>query len=75
MELKPELLSTLIDLGVTEAELELLRGRMLSAVTSLEAHLNALTAQIATLSAQRDAVQEELQASMVTVAKLIDQGE
>jgi chaperonin cofactor prefoldin len=71
MNLKPQLQNVMTELGVTEAELELLRGRMLSAVTSLEAHLNALQAQIATLSVQRDAIEEELTAARVTVSKLV----
>lgn len=71
MNLKPELLSALTNLGVTETELELLRTRMLSAVTGLEAQLNALGSQISTLSAQRDAVSAELQQANITVGKLI----
>ncbi len=72
MNLKPELLSTMAQLGVTEAELDLLRGRMLSAVTSLQAQLNALDAQIATLNAQRDVVVGELSQADVTISKLVD---
>lgn len=72
MNLKPELLTALVTLGVTEPELELLRGRMLSAVTGLQAQLNALDMQIATLQAQRTAVVAELTQANVTVGKLID---
>lgn len=71
MNLKPELQTTLTNLGVTEPELELLRSRMLSAVTGLEAQLNALDAQINTLSAQRDEVLVELQQASLTVGKLV----
>lgn len=71
MNLKPELLSTMNTLGVTDVELQVLQSRMLSAVTSLEAHLNALNAQISTLTAQRDSVSAELSAAQVTVAKLV----
>lgn len=70
MNLKPELLSTLTDLGLTAPELELFRDRMLMAVTGLEAQINALDAQIATLESQRDAVAAELAQANVTVAKL-----
>lgn len=72
MNLRPELLSTMAQLGVTEAELDLLRGRMLSAVTSLQAQLNALDAQIATLNAQRDVLVGELSQANVTISKLVD---
>lgn len=72
MNLKPELLSTMNNLGVTEAELQVLQSRMLSAVTSLEASLNALNAQINTLTMQRDTIATELADAKVTVAKLID---
>lgn len=72
MNLKPELLSTLVALGVTEEELVLLGDRMLSAVTGLQAQLNALNAQIDTLSAQRDAVVAELARGVATVKKLGD---
>ena len=72
MELKPELLSALAKLGITEVELETLKARMMFSVTSLEAQVNALDAQIATLTAQRDAAQQELSAALVTAAKLAD---
>lgn len=72
MNLKPELLATMTALGVTEAELDTLRARMLFSVTSLEAQVNALDAQIATLTAQRDAARQELEAALVTASKLVD---
>lgn len=72
MNLKPQLLDTMTALGVTEPELDLLRSRMLSAVTGLQAQISALDMQIATLQAQRDAVAAELGRASVTVGKLID---
>jgi hypothetical protein len=72
MNLKPELLATITALGVTEAELDTLRARMLFSVTSLEAQVNALDAQIATLTGQRDAARQELEAALVTASKLVD---
>lgn len=71
MNLNPDLLKVLIDLGVNEAELVILRGRMLSAVTGLQAELTALDTQIAALSYQRNRVAEELEQANVTVGKLI----
>lgn len=73
MNLNPTLLATLTSLGLSEAEVSLLESRMMSAVTSLEAQLNALNAQISTLSVQRDAIAEELAVAQVTVAKLLSQ--
>lgn len=72
MNLRPELLETMSVLGVTEPELDLLRSRMLGAVTGLQAQLTALDAQIATLQAQRDAVVTELKQANFTVGKLVD---
>ena len=72
MNLKPELLATLTGLGVTGAELDTLKARMMFTVTSLQAQVNALDAQIATLTAQRDAVRQELAAALVTASKLVD---
>ena len=72
MNLKPELLATMFALGVTETELDTLKARMLFSVTSLQAQVNALDAQIATLTAQRDAVRQELAAALVTASKLVD---
>lgn len=72
MNLKPELLATLTSLGITEAELPVLFDRMMSLVTSLEAHINALTAQIDTLSAQKVELQTQLAASQVIAAKLLE---
>lgn len=73
MNLKPALLQTMSDLGITEAELETLKDRLMFSVTGLQAQLNALEAQITTLSAQRDMVNQELSAALVTVSKLVSQ--
>lgn len=72
MNLKPELLATLTNLGITEAELPVLFDRMMSLVTSLEAQINALSAQIDTLSAQKVELQTQLTASQVIAAKLLE---
>lgn len=72
MNLKPELLQALVDLGVTSDEVALLQDRMLSAVTGLQASLNALDAQIAQLQSQRATIVAELSAATVTVSKLGD---
>lgn len=72
MNLKPELLTTLTSLGITEAELPVLFDRMMSLVTGLEAQINALDAQIATLSAQKVESVTKLAASKVIAVKLID---
>lgn len=72
MNLKLELLSAMNFLGVTAEELETLKWRMMFSVTSLEAQVNALDAQIATLTAQRDAARQELEAALVTASKLVD---
>jgi hypothetical protein len=73
VNLKHALLSVMTDLGVTGAELETLRVRLMFSVTSLEAQVTALDAQIATLTSQRDAVRQELAAAHVTASKLVDQ--
>jgi len=72
MNLKPELLSTMNALGVTAEELETLQARMMFSVTSLEAQVMALDAQISTLTAQRHAARQELEAALVTVSKLVN---
>jgi hypothetical protein len=72
MNLKPALLAVMTELGVTGPELETLRARLMFSVTSLEAQVNALGAQIATLTAQRDAARQELEAALVTASKLVD---
>ena len=59
-------------LGVTVAELETLKARMMFSVTSIEVQVNALDAQIATLTAQRDTARQELAAARVTASKLVD---
>ena len=73
MNLKRQLLTILTNLGVTEPELETLKARMMFSVTSLEAQVDALNAQIATLAAQREAAQQELSVALLTASKLIDQ--
>jgi homogentisate 1,2-dioxygenase len=72
MNLKPELLAVMTQLGVTEPELAVLASRMTFAVSSLDAQLNALNAQIDQLTQQRDAVLAELQAGQVTMNKLVN---
>jgi len=72
MNLKPPLLAILTDLGVTGAELDTLKARMMFSVTSLEAQVSALDAQIATLTAQRDTARQELEAALITASKLVD---
>lgn len=70
MNLKPELLDVLTALGVTPEEVDLLRERMLSAVTSWQAKVTALDAQIATLEAQRVEALAALDQGLTTVNKL-----
>jgi uncharacterized protein YlxW (UPF0749 family) len=72
MRIKSELLATMTTLGVTAPELETLKARLMFSVTSLQAQVNALDAQIATLTAQRDAARQELEAALVTASKLVD---
>jgi len=72
MNLKPELLTTLTTLGITEAELPVLYDRMMSLVTSLQANINALTAQIDTLSAQKVELETQLAAGQAIAAKLLE---
>jgi len=71
MNLNPNLLQVLTDLGVDRAELEMLKGRMLSSVSSLQARLTSLDVQLAVLSEQRSQVAKELMEANVTVGKLI----
>lgn len=71
MNLHPQVLQTLSDRGLTEEEVVTLQGRMMFAVTSIEAQITALDAQISALSMQRAALQDELAASSATVAKLL----
>ena len=59
-------------LGVTVAELDTLKARMMFSVTSLEAQVMALDTQIATLTAQRDAARQKLAAARVKASKLVD---
>jgi uncharacterized small protein (DUF1192 family) len=73
MNIRPQLLTILTNLGVTEPELETLKARMMFSVTSLEAQVDALNAQIATLAAQREAAQQELSVALLTASKLVDQ--
>jgi len=72
MQLKPLLLQTMTELGITPEELDMLRGRMLSSVTSLQAGIISLDAQISTLQRQRDELANELNAASYTVSKLIE---
>jgi hypothetical protein len=72
MNLKPELLATLTGLGITEAELPVLYDRMMSLVTSLQANINALTAQIDTLAAQKVELETQLAAGQAIAAKLLE---
>ncbi len=72
MNLKPELLTTLTSLGITGTELDTLKARMMFTVTSLEAQVGALNAQIATLTAQRDVSWQELAVALITASKLVD---
>jgi homogentisate 1,2-dioxygenase len=72
MNLKPELLAVMTQLGVTEPELAVLASRMTFAVSSLEAQLNALNSQINQLTQQRDAVLAELQEGQLTMNKLVN---
>jgi hypothetical protein len=73
MQLKTELLTTLTNLGITEAELPVLYDRMMSLVTNLQASINALTSQIDTLSTQKAELETQLVASQAIAAKLLDQ--
>lgn len=72
MTLKPALLAVMTDLGVTGTELETLRARLMFSVTSLEAQVTALDAQIATLTVQRNAARQDLEAALATALKLVD---
>ena len=73
MNLKPELLSTLTNLGVSEEELVLLRDRMLSSVTSIQAQITALDGQISTLQGQKVEAEGRLAQAQVTLSKLLDE--
>lgn len=70
MELNPTLLQTMTQLGITPEELEMLMGRMMFAVTNLQATIAALDSQIEQLQSQRKAALDELTAASVTVSKL-----
>ena len=72
MNLKPELLSTLTSLGVTQDELPVLYDRMMSLVSSLEAQIGALTSQIESLTAQKLEAEARLSAGQAIAAKLLD---
>jgi hypothetical protein len=71
MNLKPELLTTLTNLGITEEELPVLYDRMMSLVTSLQASINAVSAQIDTLTTQKAELEVQLAASQTIAAKLL----
>jgi CII-binding regulator of phage lambda lysogenization HflD len=75
MNLKPELQTVLTNLGITPDELNTLESRMMFSVTTLQAQLSALNAQIETLTNQRQSVEQELNAANITVLKLIDTSE
>lgn len=72
MNLKPELLQAMTNLGVSGPELDTLKSRMMFSVNSLEAQVNALNAQISQLTAQRDAAQQELSDALLTASKLVE---
>ena len=59
-------------LGITGTELDTLKARMMFTVTSLEAQVSALNAQIATFTAQRDVSRQELAVALITASKLVD---
>ena len=59
-------------LGITGTELDTLKARMMFTVTSLEAQVSALNAQIVTLTAQRDVARQELAVALITASKLVD---
>lgn len=71
MNLKPELLSALTSLGITQDEIPVLYERMMSLVTSLQAQVNALSAQIETLSAQKAEAESKLLAGIAIANKLL----
>jgi len=72
MNLKPELLTTLTNLGITKEELPILYDRMLSLVSSLQAQINSLDAQIATLTSQKAEAEGKLKAGQIIAMKLLD---
>jgi len=72
MNLKPELLATLIALGIDEQELALLQAGMLGTVSSLQSQIEALSGQIENLTNQRNALVAQLNQANITVGKLID---
>jgi hypothetical protein len=72
MNLKPELLTTLINLGITEAELPVLYDRMMSLITDLQAQVTALSSQIESLETQKAEVEQKLIDGQVIAYKLLD---
>lgn len=72
MNLKPELLTTLTSLGITEAELPVLYDRMMSLVTNTNATIMALDTQIHTLTTQRNEAVARLAEAEAIAAKLLD---
>jgi hypothetical protein len=71
MQLKPELLTVLNNLGVTEAELPILYDRMMSLVTNLNATITSLDAQISTLTSQRAEIEVQLAEAQTIASKLL----
>lgn len=72
MNLKPELLATLTNLGITETELPVLYDRMMSLVTNTNATIMALDTQIHTLTTQRNEAMTRLTEAQAIAAKLLD---
>jgi hypothetical protein len=72
MNLKPELLTTLINLGITEAELPVLYDRMMSLITDLQAQVTALSSQIESLETQKAEAEQKLIDGQVIAYKLLD---
>jgi hypothetical protein len=72
MNLKPELLATLTNLGITEAELPVLYDRMMSLITDLQAQVTALSSQIESLETQKAEAEQKLIDGQVIAYKLLD---
>jgi hypothetical protein len=73
MIINSQLKTTLANLGLSEEEIENLRVKMMYTVTDIQARKTALEAQISTLQSQLLEVDAELQESLVTVNKLVEQ--
>jgi hypothetical protein len=72
MNLKPELLTTLTALGITEAELPVLYDRMMSLITDLQAQVTALSSQIESLETQKAEAEQKLIDGQAIAYKLLD---